>query len=183
MKTRTALVRPVSPARAALWRATVAHLRRDVLGDDEVMASPLSRATVLRGLVAVLIETFPNPALDALGAAVPERGRVAPRTVRSAVGFIEEHAGDDIGLADIAAASGIGARGLQLAFRRHADVTPLEYLRRVRLERAHRDLQESDPLDATVGAIATRWGFPHHGNFSALYLRTYGRSPSMTLRS
>ena len=177
------LSRPVSAARAALWRATIAHLRRDVLGNDEVMASPLSRAAVLRSLVAVLVETFPNPALDALGTAAPGRGRVTPRTVRRAVGFIEEHAGNDIGLADIAAASGIGARGLQLAFRRHADVTPLEYLRRVRLERAHRDLQAADPAQVTVGAIANRWGFPHHGNFSALYLRTYGRSPSMTLRS
>lgn len=177
------LSRPVSPARAALWRATVAHLRRDVLDDDEVMASPLSRATVLRSLVGVLLETFPNPALDAVGAEPAERGQPAPRTVRRAVGFIEEHAGDDIGLADIAAAAGIGARGLQLAFRRHADVTPLEYLRRVRLQRAHRDLEAADPTESTVGAIATRWGFPHHGNFSALYLRVYGRSPSMTLRS
>jgi AraC-like DNA-binding protein/anti-sigma regulatory factor (Ser/Thr protein kinase)/catechol 2,3-dioxygenase-like lactoylglutathione lyase family enzyme len=177
------LSHPVSPARAALWRSTVAHLRRDVLGDDEVMASPLSRATVLRSLVAVLVETFPHPALAALAGAPGERGPVTPRTVRRAVRFIEERAGDDIGLADIASAAGIGARGLQLAFRRHADVTPLEYLRRVRLERAHRDLTAADPAEATVGAIATRWGFPHHGNFSALYLRTYGRSPSMTLRS
>lgn len=177
------LSRPVSAARAALWRSTVAHLRHDVLDDDEVMASPLSRATVLRSLVAVLVETFPNPALDAIGAARAGRGQPAPRTVRRAVGFIEEHAGDDIGLADIAAAAGIGARGLQLAFRRHADITPLEYLRRVRLQHAHRDLEDADPTEATVGAIANRWGFPHHGNFSALYLRTYGRSPSMTLRA
>jgi AraC-like DNA-binding protein/anti-sigma regulatory factor (Ser/Thr protein kinase) len=177
------LSRPVSAARAALWRATVAHLRRDVLGDDELMGSPLSRTTVLRSLVAVLIETFPNPALDALADPGQGRDHLAPRTVRRAVDFIEEHAGEDIGLSDIAAASGIGARGLQLAFRRHTDATPLEYLRRVRLQRAHRDLQDAEPAGATVGAIAHRWGFPHHGNFSALYLRTYGRSPSMTLRS
>ena len=97
--------------------------------------------------------------------------------------YIDDHAADDIGLADIAAAAGLGARGLQLAFRRHHGVTPLEHLRRVRLDRAHRDLQASTPVDATVGGIADRWGFPHHGNFSALYLRTYGCSPSMTLRS
>ena len=88
-----------------------------------------------------------------------------------------------MGLVDIAAAAGLGARGLQLAFRRPHDTPPLEYLRRVRLDRAHRDLQASTPSDATVGGIADRWGFPHHGNFSALYLRTYGCSPSITLRS
>ena len=34
-------------------------------------------------------------------------------------------------------------------------------------------------FDRLGGAV----GVPHHGNFSALYLRTYGCSPSITLRS
>jgi AraC-like DNA-binding protein/anti-sigma regulatory factor (Ser/Thr protein kinase) len=177
------LTRPVSAARAAHWRASVAHLRRDVLGNDEVMASPLARSTVFRTLVAMLVETFPNPARTLLTGGAADRGRPAPRALRRALQFVEEHAGDDIGLADIAATAGIGTRGLQLVFRRYLDVTPLEHLRRVRLERAHRDLQALNPAEVTVGAIADRWGFPHHGNFSALYLRTYGRSPSITLRS
>jgi AraC-like DNA-binding protein len=175
------LCRAVSPARAAYWRAMVAHLRRDVLTSDEVLDGPLTRTALFRGLVATLLETFPNPAVAARNA--DGHGRATPVTLRRAVRYIEEHAGDDIGLADIAAAAGLGARGLQLAFRRHHDVTPLEYLRRVRLDRAHRDLQVATPADSTVGGIADRWGFPHHGNFSALYLRTYGRSPSITLRS
>jgi AraC-like DNA-binding protein len=173
----------VSPAHAAHWRASVAHLRRDVLGNDAVMASPLARATVFRNLVAMLVETFPNPARDALHGGTATSGQVAPVALRRAMQYIDQHACDDIGLADIAAAAGIGARGLQLVFRRHLDLTPLEHLRRVRLDRAHRDLQAASPADSTVGAIADRWGFPHHGNFSALYLRTYGRSPSITLRS
>jgi AraC-like DNA-binding protein len=178
---RFALSRPVSAARAAHWRAAVRHLRTEVLVNDEVMASPLSRAEVFRSLATTLVETFPNPALDALAEAAA--GRFAPLTVRRAVTFIEDHAADDVGLADIAAAAGIGPRGLQLAFRRHHDMTPLEYLRRVRLEHAHRDLQSGNPATDTVAAIAARWGFTHHGNFSAAYLRAYGRSPSITLRS
>jgi AraC-like DNA-binding protein len=175
------LCRALSPARAAYWRAMVAHLRRDVLTSDEVLDGPLTRTALFRGLVATLLETFPNPA--AAARADDGHGRGTPATLRRAVRYIEEHAGDDIGLTDIAAAAGLGARGLQLAFRRHHDVTPLEYLRRVRLDHAHRDLQAATPADSTVGGIADRWGFPHHGNFSALYLRTYGRSPSITLRS
>ena len=174
------LCRAVSPARAAHWRATVAHLRRDVLGDGEIMAGPLTRTALFRSLVAMLVESFPNPAV---GRPVDGGGRVEPPTLRRAIRYIEDHAADDIALADIAAAAGLGARALQLAFRRHHDVTPLEYLRRVRLDRAHRDLQASTPADSTVGGIADRWRFPHHGNFSALYLRTYGSSPSITLRS
>jgi transcriptional regulator GlxA family with amidase domain len=172
----------VSPARAALWRAVVEHLRRDVLGNEEVMASSLSRSTILRDLVAALVETFPNPVRDAL-AATTARGFDGASTWQRAVAYIEAHARDEIGLSDIAAAAGIGPRALQMAFRRHADTTPLGYLRRVRLQRAHHDLLAGDPAQITVGAVASRWGFAHHANFSTLYLRAYGRSPSVTLRS
>lgn len=76
-----------------------------------------------------------------------------------------------------------GPRSRQLAFRRHRDSTPLEYLRRVRLERADRDLQTGDPTRGDrVEAIAARWGFAHPGRFSVLYREHYGRSPSATLR-
>jgi AraC-like DNA-binding protein len=174
------LCRAVSPARAANWRAMVAYLRRDVLAGDDVATGPLTRTALFRTLVAMLLETFPNPAISQI---VSDGARARPHTLRRAIRYIEEHAGRDIGLADIAAAAGLGARGLQLAFRRHEDMTPLEYLRRVRLDRAHRDLLAATPAEITVSRIADRWGFPHHGNFSALYLRTYGCSPSATLRS
>ncbi len=135
--------------------------------------------------VTMLVETFPNPAVAASTAAATQaaRGRLAPSTVRRAVRFIEDHAGQDIGLADVAAAAGIGPRSLQLAFRRHHDVTPLEYLRRVRLDRAHHELQAAGATETSVAAVAARWGFAHHSNFSAAYLRAYGCSPSVTLRS
>jgi transcriptional regulator GlxA family with amidase domain len=58
----------------------------------------------------------------------------------------------------------------------------LEYLRRVRLDRAHRDLEAADPSVDTVTAIAGRWGFTHPGRFSSIYKQAFGRSPSVTLR-
>lgn len=103
--------------------------------------------------------------------------------MRRATEFIDTHAGEPIGLSEIAAAAGLGPRGLQHAFARHRDTTPLGYLRQVRLERAHRELQGADPTRGdTVAAIAARWGFPHPSRFSADYRRRYGRYPSTTLR-
>jgi AraC-like DNA-binding protein len=57
---------------------------------------------------------------------------------------------------------------------------PLD-LRRVRLERAHRDLQAADPARQTVTAIAYRWGFPSSSRFAAHYRQVYGVTPSRTL--
>jgi transcriptional regulator GlxA family with amidase domain len=106
-----------------------------------------------------------------------------PETLRRAIVFIDDNAHLDIRLIDIAAAIGVTPRTIQYTFRRHLGATPLGYLRRVRLQRAHRDLQAADPADDTVMAIAGRWGFGHPGRFSRVYKEAFGTSPSLTLRS
>src|SRR3954466_587721 len=106
-----------------------------------------------------------------------------PPILRNAVAFIQENADADIGLEDIAAAVNVSPRSVQYAFRRNLGTTPLEYLRRVRLDRAHRDLKAADPSVDTVTAIAYRWGFAHAGRFSIAYREAFGMPPSRTLRT
>ena len=102
--------------------------------------------------------------------------------VRRATAFIEAHAEGDIGLADIAAAARVGRRALQAAFRRHLGTTPLAYLRRVRMERAHHDLVDGDPTRGdTVGAVAARWRFRNAGRFAVAYRHHFGRNPNVVL--
>ena len=104
--------------------------------------------------------------------------------MRLAVTYIETHAGEDLCLLDIARAALITPRALQYAFRRNLDITPLGYLRRVRLDRAHIDLLNADPTGGdTVASIAMRWYFLHQGNFAAAYRDAYGTTPRQTLRS
>lgn len=105
-----------------------------------------------------------------------------PPLVRQAVAYITENAHRDIGVGDIAEALHVTPRSVQYAFRRYLDTTPLEYLRRVRLERAHRELKAADPAMDTVMAIAGRWGFMHPGRFSVAYKEVFGTEPSRTLR-
>jgi transcriptional regulator GlxA family with amidase domain len=97
--------------------------------------------------------------------------------------FVDAHAHTDIALTDIAAAVYVTPRTLQYTFRRYLDMSPMEYLRRVRLDHAHEHLRKADPATTTVGMIAAQWGFAHTGRFSGLYRRTYGRTPSATLRT
>ena len=102
--------------------------------------------------------------------------------LRRAVRFVDLSADRPIGITDIAAASGVGPRALQLAFRRYADTTPWSYVRSVRLVRARRDLQAANPGRDTVLAIALRWGFSNRSRFSAEYRAVYGETPAATLR-
>ena len=57
--------------------------------------------------------------------------------------------------ADIVAAH-VTIRAVQLAFRRHLDTTPADYLRRVRLDRARHDLIAADPARDSITAVAYR---------------------------
>ena len=106
-----------------------------------------------------------------------------PPTLRRATAFIHDNAHRDIGLGDIATAIGVTPRSVQYTFRRHLGTTPLEYLRRVRLEKAHRDLQAADPAVDTVMEIAGRSRFGHPGRFSMAYKEAFGSPPSRTLRA
>jgi transcriptional regulator GlxA family with amidase domain len=53
----------------------------------------------------------------------------------------------------------VSVRTLQEGFQRHLGMmSPMAYVRVVRLRRAQRDLRSADPFHSTVSAIAHRWG-------------------------
>jgi len=104
------------------------------------------------------------------------------RTAEGIRTIIDGTAHTDITLTDIAAAAFVTARSVQLAFRRYLGCTPMDYLRRVRLDGAHRQLLAADPGRETVTAVAYRWGFSSASRFTIYYRRVYGVLPSHTLR-
>ncbi|MBV1850029.1 AraC family transcriptional regulator [Catellatospora tritici] len=173
---------PVSPQARRRWRNTMRYLFKTLSAPDTALANPLVHAAAIDLAATVAIAAFPNTATAAGEFAEP--GRVAPAALRRAVAFIDAHAHEPVTLEDIADAAGISARGLQAAFHRHIDTTPMAYLRRVRLERAHRDLQAADPTRGdTVADVARRWGFTSLSRFAADYRQEYGRTPRQTLRT
>ena len=107
--------------------------------------------------------------------------RALPETLKDAVSFIHRHAAGDVSINDVAAAVHLTPRAVQYLFRRQLGTTPTEYMRRVRLNRAHHDLIAGAPSTTTVTEIAQRWGFAHTGRFAVLYRQTYGQSPHATL--
>jgi AraC-like DNA-binding protein len=175
-------VAPASASAGAVWSQTVSFIGRQLLGSEITEISPIMAQEMTRLAAAALLETFPNTAMTA--AYIPGPGRVPPATVRRAAAFIDANAGQPVTVTEIAAAAGVTARALQYAFPRHYGITMTGYVRRVRLERAHRQLQAADPtMGATVADIATRWGWANPANFATAYRKQYGVPPSHTLRT
>jgi len=166
-----------APAAAQLWRTS--DFVRATFAQPEAGSHSLLADSAARLLAASVLTAFPNTALT--DPTIEDRRDAHPDTLRRAVAFIDENAHTDISIADIAAAAYVSVRAVQLAFRRHLDVTPLEYLRRVRLDLAHRQLLTADSERDTVAAVAYRWGFPSPSRFAAYYRAAYGVLPSRTL--
>jgi AraC-like DNA-binding protein len=57
----------------------------------------------------------------------------------------------------------------------------MQFLRKLRLERAHDDLSQPNQ-GASVTGTASRWGFLHFGRFAAEYQMRFGEKPSQTLQ-
>jgi AraC-like DNA-binding protein len=130
--------------------------------------------TVLTGFLLSQTHTYSEALLRPQSAA-------APFYVRRAEAYIEAHFTEPLSLAEIAAHAGVSARSLQNGFQNFRNMTPMAFLRSVRLQRVHRVLLTADPGTARVTEIALACGFNHMGEFASAYRRTFGETPRETL--
>jgi len=166
---------PPTPAAVERWRASVASSVRALRDEGaESLAWHESQRDVARALLD-LYRFHGEPAPTAWGEHRSAR-------MRAAVDTIHSRAHEPLTVSDIARAADLSVRGLQESFQRTLDRTPMQYLREVRLRRAHDDLLRAEPGSVSVAEVAARWGFTHMGRFSGEYLRRFGEYPKQTLR-
>lgn len=172
--------RPITLAAGQALRQTIDHVGRHVLTDPALSDNPLLFGTAARYLASRVLATFPHTGLTEPTAV--DRRDAQPAAVRRAIAFIDTMVTRDITLTDIAAAAYVTPRALQYAFQRHLGTTPMAYLRRLRLNSAHHELQATHPgTGNTVTTIAAHWGFTHPGRFATTYHHAYGQTPRHTL--
>jgi AraC family ethanolamine operon transcriptional activator len=84
-------------------------------------------------------------------------------------------------IVEICAQLSVSERTLQYAFKQDMQLSPVTYLRILRLNKARTTLLSVTPAETTVTHIAMMWGFLHLGKFSQDYRRMFGELPSETL--
>lgn len=124
-------------------------------------------------------------ALQMVEPADPSRGEQTSQRysqmVKTAQAYVMEQRDVGYSVTDLCVATNTSERTLQYAFRKILDMTPIEYLIRLRLHRAHQDLRTANPGSTTVSKIAVNWGFWHFGEFSTAYKSCFDEMPSETL--
>lgn len=103
--------------------------------------------------------------------------------VRQARDYVDETlaAGDIPTLSGLAGRLALPERTIQYYFREHLGLTPVAYLRILRLNQVRRALRTPSHPGLTVTEAAMHWGFLHLGKFAREYRALFGEPPSATL--
>ncbi|MDG4858261.1 helix-turn-helix domain-containing protein [Streptomyces sp. T-3] len=133
----------------------------------------------LAGATTDLIASLLAHAVDTVDAppvAAPEAHRDALQ--RRIHAYIQRHLGEpDLTPDSVAAAQRISLRYLHQLFQDQG-LTVAAWIRRSRLERCRRELEDPAAFTTPIRAIAARWGLPDAAHFSRLFRSAYGISPS-----
>ncbi|WP_292557605.1 helix-turn-helix domain-containing protein [Mesorhizobium sp.] len=182
------LLEQISDRPAAVRLAT--DQSRRIRGQMKSLADRLGR--VAAG--SVLPEQPPTAIMEYLGVvadafAGDRRGTGTAASVKrhirqasAAEDFIRAHIREDIPIVRLCKEIGVSRRQLEYAFRSTFAVTPLEFIRALRLNEARRLLTTARSNGLSVTTIAMDVGVTHLGRFAANYRLFFGESPKETLR-
>jgi AraC-like DNA-binding protein len=127
------------------------------MATESLIRNPLVWEPLVDSLIHGLLLVADHSYRDALAAAAAP-GR--PAAVRDTMGIIEARPHLPLTTSTLARHCHVSVRTLQQGFQRHLGMSPMAYVRVVRLRHAHRDLRSADPAHHTVAAIARRWDSP-----------------------
>ena len=132
-----------------------------------------------RSLISGLLVQQPHSMTSQVYAPVEARN---PRAVQRVLDHVESAPGSRFTMGDLAVVAGISSRQLQNLFHERFGMSPMTYVRQMRLDGVRAELQRGG--DGTkVGDVAFSWGFNHLGRFAQNYERKFGETPSQTLRA
>jgi AraC-like DNA-binding protein len=107
---------------------------------------------------------------------------VAPWQVRRAEEYVEQHWDQPVTVEALALVGKASVRSLFDSFRKSRGISPMAFVRQVRLRHANEMLRNAGP-ETSVTSVAFACGFSNLGHFARYYNAAFGEHPSSTLRS
>lgn len=168
-----------------LRKTTAAHvdgLRHLIAGVFDVLrGSPqlIDNAAVVEALGSAIVSNLAQAILDDRGADdVRMSDQRRWQLVRAMRDMAYASPDRPLTVADICSEAGVSRRALQYAVQESLGLSPVEFLRIVRLNGARRAMKSVN----SVTEAATLWGFWHFGRFAHDYRSLFGELPSETFQ-
>jgi AraC-like DNA-binding protein len=166
------------PEMAAAQRRLVEFVVRELDRAD----APLPKL-VLAELEQALIVSYLNCNLHNYSHFLDGSARtVAPWQVRVAEEYIEQNWDQPVTVEALALVTGTSVRSLFYSFKKSRGVSPMTFVRQVRLQHAKEMLAGAAP-ETSVTSVACACGFSNMGHFAKYYYAAFGEHPSATLKT
>jgi AraC family ethanolamine operon transcriptional activator len=176
------------PSAARWWRPRPAmmrhlrHLHSAAIGTVESRSNVLIGGEAAHGLeqqlIDALVDCLSNGSAIEATSATREHQDVAGRFEA----LLQAQPEQALPMAEMCSALGVPARTLRISCEEQLGMGPTEYVRRRRMQLAHRALRHGDRDGASISAVARRYGFRDPGRFAKNYRALCGELPSATLR-
>lgn len=101
--------------------------------------------------------------------------------VKQAEDYMQSHLDRPLTLSDLCNALNTSSRSLSYGFQEIFGMSPICYLKILRLQGVYRVLKAADPNNQTIANIASQFGFWSLGHFARDYKQMFGELPSDTL--
>lgn len=158
---------------------SVEFLARELNRPGGIAEMPLAREQLESFVMSQVLMAVRNPYTDNLvGPAEPVR----PARLKPVLEYMRMNADEPLTAQELARVGCMSIRSLQVTFQQELGMSPMAYLRRLRLDRVRTELLRCGGLDVRVTDIAMRWGFFHPSRFAQQYREQFGELPSDTLR-
>ena len=176
---RSGIGLPIEPTEQARLRRLLHEIERALWDDPAVFQEMPARHAVEAELIAAFLGAIRCSWPTMRPHATRTGGRL--RRLGQACDFLAAHAREPIQLSDLCTELGLTGRGVEQLFRDLLGLSPIAYLRHLRLHGARQALRNTPPSSGSVKRIALEWGFWHLGRFASQYRMLFGESPSTTI--
>ncbi|PHM45033.1 AraC family transcription regulator [Xenorhabdus mauleonii] len=158
------------------WRCLMLYLLECATQVPDILQYRMITNQMEQLLSVTLLSTHQHNYIESAN----HRCAIRPRHVRRVQEYLQAHAHEPITVEQLAQVAGVSLRSLYSGFKEFLNISPMQYLRDLRMAHVRTELLAGEA--SSVTGVALRWGFAHMGRFSAEYKARYGETPSESLK-
>ena len=98
-----------------------------------------------------------------------------------ALEFLREADWSSLSVPELCSKTGVSQRTLEYAFQEHFNLTPISFIKKLRIHSIRRKLLTADSSELTIADTAHQFGIYDMGRFASIYKKNFGELPSQTL--
>lgn len=160
----------------AQMRNLLNYFEQDVIPMADEINMPMVKTNMANTFFSLILTAQDNNYRDLL---LTPQSPAIPVHVKRARDYMNEHAHLPITMDNLVNISGASGSSLHSGFRQYLDISPMAYLKGLRLDHVHNEIQSAPP-EINLSTIARKWGFTHMGRFAKDYATRFGYPPSQT---